>query len=292
MIYSRVKVFSQEEFIDPCLCNAWVATAILGSAVIGGAVTAYSANKASDTQVAAATQAANTQLQMYNQTNANLSSFRNLGTSAGDTLTGMLPSLTTPIALPNLSQVNDPNNIMGQAYNFINTQGQKAVTNSAAARGLGTSGAALKGAATFATGSADTYANDIFNMGQTQFNDAVTNQNNAYSRLKGLIDTGENAAAQTGVAATATGAGVGASETAAGNASAAGTNAIGTAATNVAGAVPNALIAAGLYGGGSSTPSLYSGSSIPGAVGPTSVNGLPLALGSIVAPSGANKAVG
>lgn len=49
-------------------------------------------------------------------------------------------------------------------YQFINNQGQQAVTNSAAARGLADSGAALKGAASYATGLAD-------NTYQNQFND-------------------------------------------------------------------------------------------------------------------------
>jgi len=49
-------------------------------------------------------------------------------------------------------------------YQFINNQGQQGVTNAAAARGLANSGAALKGAAAYATGLAD-------NTYQNQFND-------------------------------------------------------------------------------------------------------------------------
>lgn len=222
------------EYIDPCLCNAWVATAIIGSAVIGGAATAYSANKAANAQENAAAQAANTQLSMYDQTNANLAPYRNLGQQASDYTSQNLSSLIAPINMNEETLQNTP------GYQFNLTQGLKAAQNSAAARGLGTSGAALKGATTFATGLADsTY--------QNQFNNAVTNQTNAYNRLAGLINTGENAAAGTGQAATATGQGVAASETAAGNAAAAGANATGTAATNIANSVPNAFLTAGLY---------------------------------------------
>ena len=236
---------------------AWVATAIIGSAVVGGAATAYSASKASDAQQQAAAQAANTQLSMYNQTNANLAPYRQIGNTAATQLTNQLPSLTAPIS------VNPQDFENSDMYKFLQTQGERAVTNSSAARGLGTSGAALKGSAAFETG---------LNTQQYQqnFNNQVTNQTNAYNRLAGLISTGENAAAQTGNAATATGQGVAASETAAGNAAAAGANATGTAATNVANAVPNAFITSGLYGKMSNNTS-------GGWAGPSSVNGLPLA---------------
>src|ERR1700761_4715705 len=162
MITSRVKL--DFEFNDPCLCNAWVATAIIGASVVGAAGTAYAANQASNAQQQAAATAANTQLSMYNQTNANLAPFRNIGNQAADYTSQNLSSLIAPVNV-DTSILNDPNSTIGQAYNFINTQGQKAVTNSAAARGLATSGAALKGASTFATGTADQYYNDLFNMG-------------------------------------------------------------------------------------------------------------------------------
>ena len=234
---------------------AWVATAIVGAGVVGAVGTAFAANKAAGAQQQAAAQAANTQLQMYNQTNQNLAPFRNIGYGAADYLGNHLQSLISPVNV-DTSILNDPNSTIGQAYNFINTQGQKAVTNSAAARGLGSSGAALKGAATFATGTADQYYNDLFNMG-------VVNQTNAYNRLKGLIDTGENAAAQTGVAATQTGQGIAQTQIGAGNAAAAGINATGTALTNVANSVPNAFLASGLYG------SLNKGNTLPISFGGT-----------------------
>lgn len=260
MITSRVKIFSYEEFIDPCLCNAWVATAIVGSAVIGGISSAYAANQASNAQQSAAAQAAATQLSMYNQTNANLAPYRNAGNSAASTLTAQLPSLTAPVDVNQNDFLNSP------AYNFLQSTGMKAVTNSAAARGLATSGAALKGADTFESG-----LNSQFY--QQDFNNQVTNQTNAYNRLLGVVNTGENAAAGTGAAATATGQGVAASETASGNAAAAAANASGTAATNVANAVPNAFLTQGLYG---KLTNSSAATTVPGAVGPTSLNGLPL----------------
>lgn len=238
MIHSkRVNIYF--EYVDPCLCSAWVATAIIGAGAVGAIGQAYAANKASSAQQQAAAQAANTQLQMYNTTRGDLAPFRNLGTQASSYVSNNLDNLIAPVSV-DTSILNDPNSTIGKAYNFINTQGQKAVTNSSAARGLASSGAALKGAATFATGTADTFYNDLFNMG-------VTNQTNAFNRLKSLIDTGESAGAQTGLLGTSAANGASSAEIGAGNAAAAGANATGAAISNVASSVPNSIIAGGLY---------------------------------------------
>lgn len=248
------------------ICNAWVATAIVGSAVVGGAVSAFSASKAADAQVAAANTAAATQqrgqdiaLQQYQTTRGDLAPFRQIGQTAGDQLTSKLSDLTAPITMDQATLEATP------GYQFNKTQGLKAVQNSAAARGLGVSGAALKGAATFATGLAD-------NTYQNQFNNAVTNQTNAFNRLKSLVDTGENAAAQTGVAATAAGgqavtsAGqIAGSQIGAGNATAAGINATGAALSNSVNNIGGYMAYNGLYGGSNPT--------VPGATNVVGTNG-------------------
>ncbi len=214
---------------------AWVATAVIGSAVIGGAVQAYSANKASDAQQQSAINAANTQMNMYNTTRGDLAPYRAIGQTGTNLMGQKINELTTPIS------VNPQDFINSDQYKFLQTQGQRGVTNSSAFRGLGSSGALLKGAMAFDTG---------LNSQQWQqnFNNQVTNQTNAYNRLKGLIDTGENAAAQTGAAGTAAAGGAASAQIAGGNAAAAGANATGTAVTNVANSVPNAFLTAGLYG--------------------------------------------
>jgi hypothetical protein len=252
MITSRVNI--DFEFIDPCLCNAWVATAIIGGSALAGIASGYSANVAADAQQSAAAQAANTQLSMYNTTRGDLAPFRQIGSTAADQLTAQLPQLTAPVSVNQNDFLNSP------AYNFLQSTGMKAVTNSAAARGLGTSGAALKGADTFESG-----LNSQFY--QQDFNNQVTNQTNAYNRLKGLVDTGENAAAQTGTAGTAAAGGAASAEIAGGNAAAAGANAIGTAATNVAGAVPTAFLTSGLYGKLNQPSAAPAASSLPLAPG-------------------------
>jgi hypothetical protein len=221
---------------------AWVATAIIGGSLIGAGATAYSASKAADAQTNAAQTAANTSLSMYNTTRGDLAPYRQIGQTASDQLTSRLSDLTSPITMDESTLRNTP------GYQFNLTQGLKAAQNSAAARGLGTSGAALKGASTFATGLADsTY--------QNQFNNAVTNQTNAYNRLKGLVDTGENAAAQTGSAGTAAANTAAGAQIGAGNAQAAGYNAIGSSIAGVANNIGGYAAYKGLYSGGSSGPS-------------------------------------
>jgi hypothetical protein len=200
---------------------SFIGTAVLGAGALGAGATIYGASKAADAQTDAATIAANAATNQYNTTSGYLAPYRDIGNQAASQLSGSLASLTAPITMDETTLQNTP------GYQFNLTQGLKSTQNSAAARGLGTSGAALKGAATFATGLADsTY--------QNQFNNAVTNQSNAFNRLSSLVGTGENAAAGTGAAGTAAAGQVGAAATNAGNATAAGYNAIGSGASSLA----------------------------------------------------------
>ncbi len=229
------------EDYDRAFCNAWVATAIVGSGIIGAASTAYAANKAAQAQTDASNNATNAQLQMFGKTQQNLAPFIGAGGDATKQLQNMLPTLTSPIIMDQANLEKTP------GYQFNLTQGLKSVQNSAAARGLGTSGAALKGAATFATGLAD-------NTYQQQFSNAVTNQTNAYNRLKGLIDTGESAAAGQGVIGQQTGANIGGNMIGAGNAQAAGYNATGAAVNNLASNIGGYAAYKGLYNTGGIVP--------------------------------------
>lgn len=223
---------------NKAFCSTFVATAIIGAGALAAGASIYGAGKAADAQTAASQKAQDTALGMYNTTRGDLSPFRQIGTDAGTQLTGRLGELTAPINMDQSTLENTP------GYQFTRTQGLKAVQNSAAARGLGVSGAALKGAANFATGLAD-------NTYKTQFDIANTNRSNTYNRLKALVDTGENAAAQTGVignaaATTAAGAQIGA-----GNAQAAAANATGSAIGNVGNNLSGYAMYKGLYGSGS-----------------------------------------
>src|SRR5258708_2519964 len=180
-------------FVGACLCNAWVASGVIGAGVVGAGGTIFGANKAAAAQTQAAQTAANTSLSMYNTARRDLAPVRQIGQGASDQLTSRLSDLTSPITMDQATLEKTP------GYQFNLTQGLKSVQNSAAARGLGVSGAALKGAASYATGLADsTY--------QNQFNNAQTNRQTAYNMLSGQQTLGENAAVGVG----STGVGVGA----------------------------------------------------------------------------------
>ncbi len=199
-----------------------VAVAIGGAALIGGAATAFGASQASDAQRDAANTASQTQRDIYASNKSMLQPWNDAGFKAYGTLNDLLGiggnSGTMQKTLEELP-----------GYQFTLGQGLKSVQNSAAARGLGTSGSALKGAAGYATGLANntwgTYADRIANSANMGLG--------AGSALAGV---GQK-----------TGEGIAGSQIAAGNASAAGWNGIGAGVNN---ATQGMTLAAMLNGGG------------------------------------------
>jgi hypothetical protein len=218
---------------------AWVATAIVGSAVIGAGASIYGAGQAADAQRDAAATGAAISREQYNTTRNDLAPYRDMGSRAGTELEARLPHLTSDIDVT--KELQDPNSTPFKAYDFTRTQGLKATQNSAAARGLGNSGAALKGAATFATGLADNTYKSLFDMENI-------NRTNAYSRLKGLVDTGTNASAMTGTLGEKSAWQQGQLAVGAGNASAAASNSQAGAISNAANNIGGYAAYKGLYG--------------------------------------------
>lgn len=163
--------------------------AITGLGAVGsiasGVIGANAASSAAKTQAAAANNAANMAQAQYGQTRADLLPYNLAGQFAVNDLVGRLPGLTAPFQMTQANLEATP------GYQFTRDQGLKAVQSAAAAKGQGISGAALKGAAQYATGLAD--ANY-----QNQFNNYQTTQNNAFNKLLGLGSLGESAGAQTG----------------------------------------------------------------------------------------------
>lgn len=238
-----------KEFESRKYCNVWVAAAVVGgAAVVGSLVNAYTTNKAVDAQTAAQQKAIDEQRRQYDQTRSDLAGYRAIGANAGQELQSRLPFLTSPITMDQATLEATP------GYQFALKQGLKATQNSAAARGLGVSGAALKGAATFATGLADqTY--------QTQFNLENVNRTNAYNRLKGLLDSGQNAAAGGAVIGANTANQISGAYTGIGNAEAAGANRIGNNVIGGLNQVSGYAMYKGLYGGGNNSNSASGGPS-------------------------------
>lgn len=209
---------------------------------VAGVASAGASLIGSSQQANAANNAAQLQENQYQQTRKDLLPFTQAGTSATNMLLQQLPRLTAPVVMDEATLRQTP------GYQFNLNQGLKSVQNGAAARGLGSSGAALKGGAAYATGLADsTY--------QNQFQNAVTNKLNAFNMLSGVGQLGENAAAQTGNIGANLTQGAANSLTQAGTAQAAGLNGAANALTNGVNsylgynlANQNALLSRGLYG--------------------------------------------
>lgn len=174
---------------------------------------------------------------MFNQVQQNLKPYMAVGTNANKLLTADLPSLTAPINMSQTALEQTP------GYQFNLYQGQKSLQNAYAARGLGTSGAAIKGAENYATG----LANSTY---QQQFANALANKQNAYNMLSGQQSIGENAAAGVGNAGIATGNSIAQNTIGAGNAAGAADVASGNAVANGANTAVQGALLTNLMGGG------------------------------------------
>jgi hypothetical protein len=219
------------------------------AAVVGGsALLSAGTSLLGSSQAASSSEdAANKSLQMYYQTRSDLTPYNTAGQSAMTSAlslaqgspTGGGPDYTT-LAYQNLpGQMTQAELEKTPGYQWNLAQGLKATQSAAAARGLGVSGASLKGAATYATGLADSTYQNQFNNAQSRFKD-YTELNTAqqsnlaaqFSRLNSLATIGKDAAAQTGTAGTSAAQGYSSATQNAGTATAAGTTGVGSAATS------------------------------------------------------------
>jgi len=200
------------------------AAIMAGGAAIGGIASAVGSSKAASTAANAQQQSNQLQQAMYNQTRSDLMPYQQFGQQGMAALNQQTPWLNTPFSMTQSDLEQTP------GYQFTKTQGLKAVNNDMGARGLLNSGAAMKGAANYATGLADSTYMDQFNMDQTQ-------KQNIFNRLMAPVQLGENAASQTGAYGTQTSANqanvnMNAAQLV-GNAQMSGANAIGSIGTNI-----------------------------------------------------------
>lgn len=159
------------------------AAAIVAGSVITGAMGAEAARKAASQQTDAADRATNAQVQAQRealqaqkealaQQRADLQPWRNSGELANNRLASMM-GLNGASTFTS----DDP------SYQFRFDEGQKAVDNGAASRGMSLSGAALKALTKYGQG-----------MASTEYG-------NSFNRYKSMSDSGQNAAAGQGAAA-------------------------------------------------------------------------------------------
>ncbi len=249
---------------------------IAAAGAIGGAVIASNgAKSAANTQAQAAEDAAHLQNDQWNQTQANLQPYMDFGKGAINPLQAALgynPDWSVNPGSILQQRFTAPTAAEAAAtpgYQFTQQQGLKAVQNSAAARGLGVSGAAMKGAASYATGLADSTYNDVFNRALTTFNTNYSSAANNANRLTGIVGSGQNAAATNGsLGATAVG-NIGNTLLSGANASAAGTVGSSNAIAGGLGNLGNNALIYGLTqnnaGGGGGVPN--SAAMTPGSNG-------------------------
>lgn len=165
--------------------------------LVGGSSQASAATSAANTQAAAsdasvqATQQEQAQIRSdlmpftqaaeqpgVNGDPSDLAQYDNFASSITPELDSMYDSVQAaqPVAMTQANLEQTP------GYQFDLSQGLKSVQSSNAAKGLGVSGAALKDAATYATGLADNTYQNQFGIQQQQFNDAVTGANTGFTR--------------------------------------------------------------------------------------------------------------
>ena len=134
------------------------------------------------------------------QTSGDIDAYNNFYKNNAASMNAMTATAerSTPGGMSEAELVNTP------GYQFNLSQGLQSLASSNAAKGLGVSGAALKAAATYATGLADNTYQTQFGIKQQQFNDNVTaaNLHNAllgqqFSMLASPVQTSQDSAART-----------------------------------------------------------------------------------------------
>lgn len=179
---------------------SWVATAIVGGAVIG----AVGSNLAANTQASGQRQAANTQAAMFNTIVGQEQPFIQAGQGASTTLNQLLGTTpgtgtggtagTTGLPAGYLTQTFNPTQAQLEnypGYQFQLSQGDLALQSANSAGGSAVSGPALKSLMSFNQGLAASNYNQYFNQFQTQ-------QNNIFNRLQQIASLGQNAAGNLG----------------------------------------------------------------------------------------------
>jgi hypothetical protein len=180
----------------------WVATAIVGSAVVG----ASAAKSASKTQSAAATQASDVQKQvadqqvalqreMYEKTREDQAPYRQAGYNA------LAEMQRTAGNVPGTFKFGDYEFKADPGYGFRLSEGQKALERNAAARGGLISGRALKEATRFGQEMGSQEFGNAFNRALTSYNTDVARENQLYNRqaaMSGIGQTATNLVGQAG----------------------------------------------------------------------------------------------
>ena len=169
----------------------WAAAA----AVVGSVISSNAAGDAADTAAQASGQASaasiGEQRRQYDQTRTDYAPYLAAGTGAVNRLGAGVAAggefgAVTPFDF-RYDQNTDP------SYGFRFNQGMRGVNASMAAKGMGLSGAGIKGATEFGQGMGSQEYNNAFNRYVTGFNANTGERNQLYNRYAGVAGTGQNA---------------------------------------------------------------------------------------------------
>jgi hypothetical protein len=162
-----------------------VAAAVVAGSVGGALISSSAAKSAANTQAAAADKAGDMAYQQYLQTREDQAPWRAAGTTALSSLSaGLAPGgdFTKSFTMNDFQA--DP------GYQFRLDQGNKAITNAAAARGASYSGATLKALDRFNSDQ----ASQEYGAAYSRYNNDVTTR---FNRLASLAGVGQTATNQT-----------------------------------------------------------------------------------------------
>lgn len=253
-----------------------VAAAVIGAVgAVGGAyIASQGAQSAAQTQANAATanqqailstgqQAANIDQQAIGAANAPFQPFLNLGSAGAAGLNNLITGQNSGQMTAALQ------NIPG--YQFQLQQGLEATQNGFAAKGLGSSGAAMKGAANYAEGLANSNYQNFFNNDLSATQLGANAASNVSQNIANLNIARANAL--TGAATNSASLGMaGAASTAAGQAAAA--NALGNGISNAGNLAAQYAMMNGMYGSSGASPQLLAAANASNDPLGTLMNGL------------------
>ena len=171
-----------------------------GTALVGGYLASEGSSDAANTAAQASGQASDAsiaeQRRQYDLSRADQAPYLAAGTGAVNQLAADLrPGGRFASATPfnfQYDQNADP------GYGFRFDQGMRAVNASMAAKGMGMSGAGIKGATEFGQGMGSQEYNNAFNRYVTGFNAQTGERNQLYNRYAGVAGTGQQATNQIG----------------------------------------------------------------------------------------------
>lgn len=267
MITSRVVMDFEMSFRERMLCS--IAAAVLGAGALSAGATAFGASKAADAQTAAANASIANQREMYGQNKELLLPFINAGQGGIQNLQDWISPTSGTNPLASLIKLTTPGADMSSVleqtpgYKFSQNQGQKAVTNALAARGLGGSaGAVAKGVANFTQGLAGNTWDSVVKNLMSTFGLGT-------NALQGLVNTGMQGASSLAGVGQNTANSISGAITGAGNAQAAGWNAIGSAGGQLGNSLSSYAMLSQLTGGGGGGGSVYGSVPVGGYNMPT-----------------------